>query len=258
MKYVLGSMILYIVYTLGITKPLEVGFSYLFTPAQKHLMLQGKQLKEIGYFFQDMWLLRTSYNDLYKKYTQVTIDASGKVLLEKENSLLKSQLSHKQKDAIQYKSVLANLYPNSNDLSATTKIIDVGSDVGVRVGSPVIHMSSLIGIVQTTSFKKSTIILLTSPQAKIPAFVQKKDRRVEGIVTGQFGTTVALTRLLPEDDICVGDFVYTSNRISTIPQGFLLGRISKVTLNKANSERLAYLEHPIDYDKLYQVFVLVD
>ena len=102
------------------------------------------------------------------------------------------------------------------------------------------------------------MLLLTSPQAKIPAFVQKDDTRVEGIVTGQFGTTIALTRLLPEDNVVIGDFVYTSNRSSVIPQGLFLGKVVKVEINKGSAEKIAYIENPINVDKLYKVFVVIE
>lgn len=259
MKYVILSIVIYTLYTLGLTRPVEVGFSYIFAPAQQHLILQAKQVKDLGYFFQDMWLLRASYNDLYDKYTQATILGSKSLLYEKENAVLRQQIDSLAKGNLtRYRSVIANLYPNEVDLSATTVLVDVGTNAGVAVGSPVIHTSSLVGLIHSTTATKSTMLLLTSPQAKVPAFVQKKNARIEGIVTGQFGTTVALTRLLPEDDVTVGDFVYTSNRSSVIPQGLFLGKVVKVSINKASAEKIAYIENPINIDKLYKVFVVIE
>ena len=144
MKYVILSIVIYILYTLGLTNPFEVGFSYIFAPAQQHLVLQAKQVKELGFFFQDMWLLRSSYNDLYDKYTQATIAASKSVLYEKENILLKHQLDSKTKGVLtRYRSVTANVYPNEGDLSATTRLLDVGTKAGVKVSSPVIIIPHL-------------------------------------------------------------------------------------------------------------------
>lgn len=259
MKYVILSIVIYTLYTLGLTRPVEVGFSYIFAPTQQHLVLQAKQVKELGYFFQDMWLLRASYNDLYDKYTQATIAASKSVLYEKENVILKQQLDNKTNESLtRYRTAIANVYPNEGDLSATTRLLDLGTKVGVRVGDPVLYNSSLVGLINSTSAAKSKMLLLTSPQAKIPAFVQKDDIRIEGIVTGQYGTTVALTRLLPEDRVTVGDFVYTSNRSSAIPQGLFLGKVVKVEINKASAEKIAYIENPINIAKLYKVFVVID
>ncbi len=259
MKYAILSIVIYILYTLRLTSPAEIGFSYIFAPAQQNLILQAKKVKDFGYFFQDMWLLRASYNNLYDKYTQATILGSKSLLCEKENDVLRHQIDSLVKGRLTgYRTVIANLYPNEIDLSSTTLLVDVGTNADVSVGSPVIHTSTLVGLIHATTATKSTMLLLTSPQAKVPAFVQKKNVRVEGIVTGQFGTTVALTRLLPEDDVIVGDYVYTSNRSSLIPQGLFLGKVVKVAINKASAEKIAYLENPINVDKLYKVFVVLE
>ena len=259
MKYVVLSIVIYILYILGLTRPVEVGFSYIFTPAQQHLVFQAKQIKDLEYFFQDMWLLRATYSDMYDKYVQATIAASKSVLYEKENVMLKRQLSGRSnEDFTGYKSLIANVYPNEGDLSATTKLLDLGTTAGVKIGRPVTYNSSIVGMIYSTSATKSKMLLLTSKQTKIPAFVQKGNNRIEGIVTGQYGTTVALTRLLPEDKVTVGDFVYSSNRSFSIPQGLFLGKIVKIEITKGTAEKIAYIENPINIDKLYKVFVVID
>ena len=259
MKYLLISIMLYVLFNLGLTTPVETMFSYIFTPAQNHMNLQATKIKNIGSFFIDMWDLNKSYIVLYEKYSKYT-DASAKlVVLERENELLRKQLNIKSDNTyINSKKEVVNIYPNMLDISSTTRIIDKGRTYGIKKGNPVVYLNSIIGIVGNTNHVNSTIYLLSSPSVKIPAIVKKKDKTIEGIVTGQYGTTIVLTRLATDDDIKEGDMVFTSNRSPNIPQNLYIGIVTNVILNKSTSEKIAYIESSQDVDKLYKVFVLLN
>lgn len=257
MRYVFVSIVIYILYILGVTQPIEVGFSYVVTPLQSSIVLQARKVKEVGYFLHDMWLLRDMYKDVYKKYTVLTIEKARNDLLTVENALLKKQLaSDTYVKETKYKTLSATMYPNPVDLSLTSRLLDVGTASGVQVGDPVIYLGSLIGVVDHVGASRSRALLLNSPQAKVPSFVLKKETRIEGVVTGQFGTTIALTRLSSEDNVVEGDPVYTSNRLPSIPQGLFIGKIVKIIDSRYSAEKVAYVSNPVKVEELYQVFII--
>ena len=106
--------------------------------------------------------------------------------------------------------------------------IDRGSTEGIKVGQPVVLNDNLIGQVVLTSENGSSIRQLTDPDSKVAAFSFGKSGKAKGILVGQFGTGMTLDKVLHEEQIEVGDLIYSEGTEGFWPRGLILGKVSEI------------------------------
>ncbi|MBU1104540.1 rod shape-determining protein MreC [Candidatus Parcubacteria bacterium] len=170
-----------------------------------------------------------------------------------ENNLLRDGLKIKQ------------AVPNLNPVLATVLgfsggegfdngfIVNAGADMGVLVGDIVSYKDIVVGIVLEVISKSSVIEPTTSPNLKIAAKIARTG--ATGVVSGDFGTQLKITGLLPQDDVVAGDIVATSSLNENIPEGLLLGTIGNVLPNPQAIQKEATVKMLLDLTKLDKLII---
>ncbi len=168
----------------------------------------------------------------------------------KENKALKTQMSDilvenaKLKKAKEENEILLSSYnklnPQTFDLLPARIVgisrfltIDKGSNDGILLGQVVVFKDSFIGTIKLVSPKSSQVLLSEDPDSKIAVFSQNDEGKAKGILLGQFGSKLLLDKILHEENIKVGDLVYSDGTEGKIPKGLLVGKVTKV-LEKTN------------------------
>jgi len=100
-------------------------------------------------------------------------------------------------------------------------------------------------------------VVITSPEVSITVIDTTSKDKAEGLVTGDFGTAVVMSRILPNEDVRVGDSVVTTGRDGSFEPGYIIGEIARIEGNAAEPLRAALIEPGIDFSKLSKVFVLI-
>ncbi len=264
MKYIVLSIIVFGLSFFGFTKPIQSMFDKLTTPAQLHLKLQAREIKQLGSFFNDIQRLKADYEKLYKENFALTTENSRLRLRAGENVLLRKQLkvatSNKNLSSSSY--VLAQVYVNHQDPSGASIVIDKGTQDKVEVGSGVVIENVLVGVVVNAGHTNSIVALPTSPLLKVAAYVLPAKAsplpKAEGIVSGQFGTAIRLSRLLPGDNVRVGDLVLTKGISQSFPADLLIGRVARLEGDSADALRNAFIEPSVNLSQIEKVFVLIN
>lgn len=134
--------------------------------------------------------------------------------------------------------------------------IDKGLSNGVKMGEAVVFNDNFVGKIVQVSQKMSFVQLLADPDSKVAAFSISKEGRAKGILIGQFGTDLLMDKILHEEQISVGDLVYSEGTEGNLARGLILGRVTEV-LNRENEVfKQAKIQPVFDIRDLELVFVI--
>jgi rod shape-determining protein MreC len=198
--------------------------------------------------------------------------------LRRDNLRLSEELAHLSEENLQYREALvasdrfkrlsgfgeqhdvpmvpANVV--AEDLSPWFRsiILDQGAAAGILPGMPVITDTGLVGVVSGTTPRASKVLLVTDPQSRIDAYVQRT--RARGTVHGRARPSCDFEYLLRDEDVRGGDRLLTSGRGALYPKGLLIGRIADVDRKPYGLFQAASVKLEVDFEKLEEVFVILE
>lgn len=191
----------------------------------------------------------------------------------KENKALKTQManllvenSKLRKDA-ENDDILLNTYnrlnPKTFNLLPSRILgisryltIDQGSNNGISVGQVVVYKDNFVGQIKLVSPKTSQILLSEDPDSKIAVFSQNDEGRAKGILFGVFGSKLLMDKILHEENIKVGDLVYSDGTEGKIPRGLLMGKVTKILEKQNEIFKQAEVEPIFESQNLDIVFII--
>jgi len=181
----------------------------------------------------------------------------GELLTETAN--LKSQLSETQELIDQYN----KLSPKTFDLlpariigTGRYLIIDKGLTDKIDVGQTVVFKDNYIGQIKSSDPKISTVLLLTDPDSRVAVFSQGEEGRARGILSGQFGSDVLMDKILHQEEVKIGDLVYSEGTEGRLPKGLIMGRVIQVFERENEIFKQAKVEPVFNVEDLDVVFVI--
>lgn len=223
---------------------------------------------------------------LTTKVSKVTTDAIDAVIgtkpnrnmvnkLTKENEELKSKVNNLEfvlnnqeylKQSIKFKELTntlnANLIMIDNDSRFSQFMIDKGSLNGVNIGDEIVSsygsnetntLGSLVGRVIEVNENTSVISSIYDDKYNI-TFEHGKSNTIGVIRNRNNGYLEGY--MLNKADIKVGDSVYTSGTGRLYQRGLYLGKITEVKMSQDGLNQLVTILSPVNFAKLYEVFVL--
>lgn len=166
-------------------------------------------------------------------------------ILKSENDILRSQL----KVAAQKK--LGNLLMAkvAGEASADTLILNVGKNDGAAEGDLVLEGQTILGRLIKVETLRSQLLLTVSPQSSFEAVDLSSGAR--GLVAGNFGSGLKLSKVLPSQELNAGDILTDSS------SGLVLGRVEKTAAEGTNIFKEAEVSVLYDPAALSSVFVLL-
>ena len=181
--------------------------------------------------------------------------------LEAENVQLREQLRFRQKDARN----LAACGVLGRDVSGwwSTLRLDKGAQDGLQTDMAAITSEGLIGRVTNVSARTSDVLLISDPNCRISALVERSG--AFGIVSGRGPSAQGLPTCRMEfidkgrkNPVAEGDEVITSGLGGVFPHGLPIGKLEHVQTNASG----LYLEADVllkaDLGALDNVFIVAD
>lgn len=140
---------------------------------------------------------------------------------------------------------------------ANTRLINVGSERGVKVGHPVLSENGLVGRVIGVAPRVSRVLLLTDAASRTPVMIQRT--RARAILTGDGGWAPELAFLRGRDAARPGDLVLTSGDGGVLPRGITVGQVDRGA-DGVLRVRLASDAAPVDFVRvlLFEDFVRLE
>ena len=195
-----------------------------------------------------------------------------------ENQRLREELSRLREENLQYREaiVASERFQRLADFRAAREVpmvpanviahdvspwfrsivIDQGGSSGIRPGMPVITDEGVVGLVAGTTPGASKVLLVTDPQSRVDAFVQRT--RARGSVRGRSIAACEFEYVPRDGDIRSGDLLVTSGLDAVYPKGLIVGLVADTKREPYGLFQRAQIEPSVDFGTLEEVFVLLD
>ena len=136
--------------------------------------------------------------------------------------------------------------------------VDKGTVDGIKINQAAVFKDNYLGQVISVGEKGADIKLLADPDSKVAAFSFGKEGKAKGVLVGEFGTEMLLDKILHEENIEVGDLVYTEGTEEYLPRGLVIGRVTQVLENKNQIFKQAKVQPVFDIRDLELVYIIQD
>jgi rod shape-determining protein MreC len=143
--------------------------------------------------------------------------------------------------------ITARAVMDSRGPFSDARILDAGSEAGVRVGQPVISDHGAIGRIVGVAHGASRLLLLTDVESRTPVLVDRTNARA--ILTGDGGPNPKLEYIRGRDPVKVGDMILTSGDGGVFPRGLPVG-VAAMDLKGAWRVKLYSDQTAIDYVRI--------
>ena len=133
-------------------------------------------------------------------------------------------------------------------------LIDKGTQQGIRVNMPVVSDTSLIGKIVETGPTVSKALLVTDPNSRVGALVQRT--RDQGILYGTFSGECRMKYLSLEAKLEPGDVVESAGHGGFFPKGLLIGTVERVWKEPGQIYQVALIKPLTNLSRVEEVACL--
>lgn len=268
----------YFVITAVILLLIFLHYAKLLNPIES---FSGKSLKPM---FRDFYSLSMNLNKTYlreaekqnladelkqakEKINQLIAENVKLRFLEEENSVLRKHLNFLNKDNRRY--LIANIISRGELTGASSEgnqsvVIDKGARDGLFAGLAVVSSTAIgstsqgviVGKITNLKEQIAEVYLVTNKNSKLAASIFGENK-TSGIASGELGLMVKMDFIPQTENIKAGDIVATSGLEQNIPQGLVIGLVTKVSKENNEVWQTATVEPLVDLDTLSVVSILL-
>lgn len=188
-------------------------------------------------------------------------------ILDMENVISKEEfLKNEYNLTLKNKKNLTKAYVVARDASSLfiRFTIDKGSKDNIKVGDIVVEgieledeekaIKAVVGRVTEVGYNFSKVSSLVDSTNNISfKVVRSLDY---GVISGQENDSLLGSMYKSDADVEIGDKIITSGIGSVFPRDLYIGKVSEVKLSENNLEKKVFVKSPVDFSKLFRVFVL--
>lgn len=149
----------------------------------------------------------------------------------------------------------------AKDISPSFRVIrlavDQGEQAGLRAGMPVVANQGLVGQIRRVSGRFADVLLTIDPQSRVDVVVGegRARGRIEGLgERGRYRCRIQFDRT--DDQVAVGDEVFTSGLGKKFPASILIGYISKIGDQEFGLHQEGEVAPAVDFTRLDEVLIL--
>ncbi|MFM1524955.1 MULTISPECIES: rod shape-determining protein MreC [Helcococcus] len=154
----------------------------------------------------------------------------------------------------------AKVIMQDNDIFFNDFKINKGSLNGIKVGDIIVNAyndsnskGALTGVVTSVGLNSSDVSSILNSKYNI-TFVDVKSE-ITGVINERFDGYL-YGYLLEKKDIKVGEKIYTSGTGGRYPRGIYIGEVVEVTESTDRLKKIVKIKSPINFSKMYNVYVL--
>jgi len=172
--------------------------------------------------------------ELKKKIELLEKDRFDTLYLQTENNQLQEVLELDKTTS--YSTVGAKIMLDKNSPYLNSVVINKGSNVGIKLGMPVLNKGNLVGRIVEVNYISSRILLLNDLNSKIPAVISPSGEQAILSGIGQKNPTL---EYLPDGFQNVDDLtVYTSGKDGVLFPGISIGKIIRGEDDESDEGRI--------------------
>lgn len=169
------------------------------------------------------------------------------------------------KKTLELNNTISNFnYVNSTIISRNTNywynliIVDKGSKDGIKINNPAITHDGLIGKVIETTKNTSTIELLTTEEFKNKISIKINDN-IYGLITSYNidTNTYNIEGISTNNEIKVGDIVYTTGLSKIYPAGIKVGTVKEINYDNFELERSIKVTPSVNFNNIPYITIII-
>ena len=194
---------------------------------------------------------RAQNDVLQKRVEQLALREDTLRQVEVENTRLRELLGLKQ--TVPLETVAARVVGRVPNYLANVVYIDRGTDDGVKVNTPVLAATAVVGRTILVSRFNSQVQLITNNDASLGVMIERT--RSPGVLTGSGQAVLNLDYIANSEQVEIDDIVVTSGLDGLFPKGLRVGKVVQSQKGKA-AFRVIRVEPFADLLRLEEVLVL--
>jgi rod shape-determining protein MreC len=203
-------------------------------PVQQALLVPGRIVDAVGDYFTSVSTLQRENEALKRQQVENAQALLQAKQSEQENERLRKLLSARER--ARNNAILGTVLYESRDRFSHKLVLHVGTDDGVRAGSPVIDDVGVVGQVTRVFRNTSEVTLLTDKDQSIPIQIVRNGLR--GVAFGGADPgTLDLRFMAANADVENGDVAVTSGLDGVYPVGLPVGKV--ITVERAAKDQFA-------------------
>ena len=149
----------------------------------------------------------------------------------------------------------------AKDISPSFRVVrlavDQGEQANLRAGMPVVANEGLVGQLRRVSGRFADVLLTIDPESRVDVLVGdgRARGRLEGLgERGRYRCRIQFDR--PDDEVEVGDEVYTSGLGKKFPASVLIGYVSQIGDQELGLHQEGEVTPSVDFTRLDEVLIL--
>jgi rod shape-determining protein MreC len=135
--------------------------------------------------------------------------------------------------------------------------VDQGEHAGLHAGMPVVANEGLVGQIRRVSGRFADVLLTIDPESRVDVVVGegRARGRIEGLgERSRYRCRIQFDR--PDDQVAVGDEVFTSGLGKKFPASILIGYVSKIGDQEFGLHQEGEVTPSVDFTRLDEVLIL--
>jgi rod shape-determining protein MreC len=212
----------------------RVGVGVVLYPVQQALLVPGRIVDAVGNYFTSVSTLQRENEALKRQQVENAQALLQAKQSEQENERLRKLLAARER--ARNNAILGTVLYESRDRFSHKLVLHVGTDDGVRAGSPVIDDVGVVGQVTRVFRNTSEVTLLTDKDQSIPIQIVRNGLR--GVAFGGADPgTLDLRFMAANADVENGDIAVTSGLDGVYPVGLPVGKV--IAVERAAKDQFA-------------------
>ncbi len=203
----------------------RVGLGVVLYPVQQVLLVPSRLADTVSGYFTSVTSLTRENDELKRKQFETAQSLQQARELLVENERLRKLLGARER--LGNATVLADVLYESRDRFARKLVLNVGTNEGVRAGSPVIDDAGVVGQITRVFNDTSEVTLLTDKDQSIPVQILRNGLRGVAFGGAEPGT-LDLRFMAANADVANGDVVTTSGIDGVYPSGLMVATVNRV------------------------------
>ena len=203
----------------------RVGLGVVLYPVQQVLLVPSRLADTVSGYFTSVTSLTRENDELKRKQFETAQSLQQARELLVENERLRKLLGARER--LGNATVLADVLYESRDRFARKLVLNIGTNEGVRAGSPVIDDAGVVGQITRVFNDTSEVTLLTDKDQSIPVQILRNGLRGVAFGGAEPGT-LDLRFMAANADVGNGDVVTTSGIDGVYPSGLAVATVNRV------------------------------
>lgn len=228
-------------------------------PVQRFFSGVAENIKDFFSHFGDISELKAENEKLNADIEKLKSQNKRNSIYKTENERLREMLDLKDtyKD---FELVAANVTSRDSSTWFLSIIIDKGTDDGLSMTDTVITPYGLVGHITDIGSNWAMITTILDSQSTVAVMVERTEdfATVDGDVDLAANSLCKMTYIPKDSTITVGDTIKTSGLGGVYPKGINVGKITKIHPENKGVSQYAEVEPYVDFNRLYEVFVITN